>query len=156
MPAWKILLTFWEVIHYQVERSMQCLIRLPCTFAISMFLTILSSVQPNSHMQLSIKTTHWKLGHCRYLEKYHHLFSKDRDNVWSFSNLLFVAHSPPFHWVACLVDSENKLVWFGDGLCRPPPSDFINGLSKWLQEGFGFGFTVLEDLQCGMKNDIWT
>ena len=67
-----------------------------------------------------------------------------------------MAHSPPFHWVACLVDFENKLVRFGNGLRRPPPAEFINGLSEWLQEGFGFAFTVLEDLQCGMQNDMYS
>ena len=50
-----------EADQYQVEQSRQCLIRLPCAFAIAMFLMILSLVQPNSCMQLSIETTHWDI-----------------------------------------------------------------------------------------------
>ncbi|KAE9388911.1 hypothetical protein BT96DRAFT_1025259 [Gymnopus androsaceus JB14] len=70
--------------------------------------------------------------------------------------LLFIVHSPPFHWIACSIDFVNGFVQFGDGFREPAPQAFVTKLLEWLFDGFSMNFEVRNDLDCGEQNDSYS
>ncbi|KAF9038251.1 hypothetical protein BDP27DRAFT_1435485 [Rhodocollybia butyracea] len=89
------------------------------------------------------------------LDKVQNLFTANGEDS-HFTELLFVVHSPPIHWISCLIEFINGVVWFGDGFREPAPDVFVTELLKWLSEKFTTSFTVRDDLECREQNDRYS
>ncbi|THU91007.1 hypothetical protein K435DRAFT_801570 [Dendrothele bispora CBS 962.96] len=81
-----------------------------------------------------------------------------RIHSFNYRKVLVIVHYPEFHWGACLIDLDQRIVRFGDGLHRGLPSIFTQNLLVWLKESFqvdrGEQFEVMNDLPCRRQKTI--